>query len=188
MRLGESSWGRSDPVIRLTRSELRRWRPADLPSLVRSANNRAVWIHLRDRFPFPYTEGDGRDWIRHASREDPLHSFAIVVDGEAVGGIGLEPQPDVHRRSMEIGYWLGEPYWGQGIMTEAVRAVTDYATRSFGVCRVFAAVFDPNAASARVLEKAGYMLEGRLRRSVLKDGRLLDQLMYAYVVEDERGG
>jgi len=171
--------------ITLTRSELRRWRSSDLASLVRNANNRAVWINLRDRFPFPYTAREGREWIRLTAAEAPLHNFAIVVDGEAVGGIGVEPQPDVHRRSVEIGYWLGEPYWGRGIMTEAVSAVTTYAIESLNMCRVFACVFESNPASARVLEKAGFDREGRLRRSVLKAGRMLDQLMYAYVVDDD---
>ena len=99
--------------------------------------------------------------------------------------MAVEPQEDVHRRSMEIGYWLGESHWGRGIMTEAVSAVTAYAIQTFDVCRVFAAVFESNPSSGRVLEKAGFVREGRLRRSVVKDGRMLDQLLYAYVVEDE---
>jgi [ribosomal protein S5]-alanine N-acetyltransferase len=172
-------------LIRLTRSELRRWQETDVTSLVRHANDRRISGNLRDRFPSPYTDDDAREWIGIASGEEPLHHFAIVVDGEAVGGIGLEPQPDVFRRSVEIGYWLGLEYWGRGIMTEAVCAVTEHAIKTLDVCRVFAGVFDPNPASARVLEKAGFVQEGRLRRCVFKDGRMRDQLLYAYVVEDD---
>jgi RimJ/RimL family protein N-acetyltransferase len=174
-------------TIELSRCTLRRWHPKDVASLVRHANSRRVSANLRDRFAYPYTEKDARSWTEIASREDPLCHFAIVVHGEACGGIGLQLQPDVFRRSVEIGYWLGEAHWGRGIMTEAVSAVTAYGIELLGVCRVFAGVFDPNPASARVLEKAGYALEARLRRAVIKDGRMRDQLIYAYVVEEDDG-
>jgi [ribosomal protein S5]-alanine N-acetyltransferase len=175
---------RRAPVITLTRCRLRPWRAGDEESLVRHANNRNVWINLRDRFPHPYTEADAVGWIAMASQESPVLHFAIEVDGEAAGGIGLELQPDVFRRSAEIGYWLGEKHWGRGIATEAVRAMTAYAFETLEICRVFGGVFDPNPGSARVLEKAGYTLEGRLRRAAFKDGKPRDQLLYAYVVEE----
>jgi [ribosomal protein S5]-alanine N-acetyltransferase len=175
-------------MIRCRQSVLRRWAPGDVASLVRHANDRRVSGQLRDRFPHPYTVADAHAWIAVASLEDPLRHFAIEVDGSAVGGIGLEQQADVFRRSVEIGYWLGHAYWGRGIVTEAVAAATEYALTTFDVCRVFAGVFDPNPASARVLEKAGYGCEARLRRSVYKDGRMRDQLLYAYVVDDEPTG
>jgi RimJ/RimL family protein N-acetyltransferase len=89
----------------------------------------------------------------------------------------------VHRRSAEIGYWLGEPFWGRGIMSEAVPAFTAYAFATFDVCRLYASVFEWNPASARILEKAGYVCEGRLRKSVVKDGRTIDQLLFACVRE-----
>ena len=100
-----------------------------------------------------------------------------------VGSIGLTLQEDVHRRSAEIGYWLGEPFWGRGIMSEAVPAFTAYAFATFDVCRLYATVFEWNPASARILEKAGYVLEGRLRKSVTKDGRIIDQFLFACVRE-----
>ena len=102
----------------------------------------------------------------------------------AVGGIGILLQEDVHRRSAEIGYWLGEDYWGRGIVTEAVRRVTDWAFENFDLCRIFAHVFAWNPASMRVLEKAGYEYEGRLRQSVTKDGQTIDQVIYAIIRED----
>jgi [ribosomal protein S5]-alanine N-acetyltransferase len=163
---------------------LRPWRVGDEASLVAHANNRRVSRNLRDRFPFPYASADADEWIARVSAETPAQNFAMVVDGAAVGGIGLQLGTDVFRRSAEIGYWLGESYWGRGIATEALRAVSDYAFATFDICRLEAGVFEWNPASMRVLEKAGYALEGRRRRSVTKDGRTIDWLWYALVRDD----
>jgi [ribosomal protein S5]-alanine N-acetyltransferase len=161
---------------------LRPWRPDDEASLVANANNRAVWLNRRDRLPHPYTAADARAWLAVTTRDDPPHNLAIEVDGAAVGGIGIEPGTDVERCSAEIGYWLGEPFWGRGIMTAATIAMTAYAWEHFPVLtRIFAVPYARNPASFRVLEKAGYAREGMLRRSVIKEGIVLDQAMYAVV-------
>ena len=110
--------------LKLNKSRLRPWKEGDEESLVRHANNRAIWRNLRDLFPHPYTLADARHWIQIANPSLKTTNFAIVVDGAAVGGIGLVLKDDVFRRSAEIGYWLGEEYWGRGIVSEAVRAVT----------------------------------------------------------------
>jgi ribosomal-protein-alanine N-acetyltransferase len=170
--------------IILANAKLRRWKAGDEESLVQQANNQRIWRNLRDRFPNPYTMEDARIWIGIASVCEPQTSFAITVDDLAVGGIGILLQEDVHRRSAEIGYWLGEDYWGRGIVTEAVRRVTDWAFENFDLCRIFAHVFAWNPASMRVLEKAGYEYEGRLRQSVTKDGQTIDQVIYAIIRED----
>ncbi len=169
--------------LRLKHCLLRSWHDGDQPSLVHHANNRKVWINLRDRFPHPYTLVDADGWIAMARRLPANTQFAIEVDGEAAGGIGLDLGQDVHRRSAEIGYWLGEALWGRGIATEALCALTEFGFARFDLCRIYACVFDWNPASARVLEKAGYQLEGRLRQSVTKAGRTIDQLLYARVKE-----
>jgi RimJ/RimL family protein N-acetyltransferase len=109
--------------------------------------------------------------------------FAIAVNDEAVGGIGFVLRGDVERVSAEIGYWLAEPFWKRGIATEALVAVTAYAIETHNLTRVFALPFAWNTASCRVLEKAGYVLEARLRRSAIKDGKITDQMQYAFVVE-----
>jgi RimJ/RimL family protein N-acetyltransferase len=167
--------------IMLSKSRLRPWRKGDETSLVRHANNYKVWRNLRDRFPHPYTMADAEWWIGHAGGRLPVTSFAIVVNAEAVGGIGLELNTDVYRRSAEIGYWLGEEYWGQGITTEAVLAVVDYGFATFDICRIFAGVFERNPASMRVLEKAGFKQEARLIKAITKEGQTMDELIYAIV-------
>jgi RimJ/RimL family protein N-acetyltransferase len=165
---------------------LRPWRADDAASLVRHANNPRVWANLRDRFPSPYTPGDADAWLRHCARTVPITDLAIDVEGEAVGGVGLVLQTDVERVDAEIGYWLGEEYWGRGLMSAAVGAFVPWAFSRFNLARVHANVFAFNAASARVLEKAGFELEGRLRQSAYKNEQLIDQLLYARVRSDWR--
>jgi RimJ/RimL family protein N-acetyltransferase len=160
---------------------IRPWRASDVDSLVAHANNRKIWINLRDRFPHPYTARDGRTFIRAARKMQPETFFAIAVNGAAVGGIGFVMLQDVERVSAEVGYWLGEPFWGRGIVTEALIAVTEYAIEQHRLTRLFALPFAFNTASCRVLEKAGYLLEARLRRSAIKDGSVVDQLQYAFI-------
>jgi RimJ/RimL family protein N-acetyltransferase len=146
---------------------------------VRHADNRNVWLNVRDTFPSPYTINDARAWIEVATRTLRDQVWAIDIAGFAVGGIGLHPDEDVHRYNAEIGYWLGEEYWGKGVATEAVRAITRHAHEVRGLVRVYAAVFSWNRASIRVLEKCGYDFEGTLRMSAFKAGRFVDQELYA---------
>lgn len=168
--------------LELDRSLVRPWRASDAPSLALHANNRNVWINLRDAFPHPYTLADAERYLAARSTETTPTSFAIEIDGAAVGGVGFFPGTDVERVSAELGYWLAEPYWGRGVMTEVVRALTEHAVGTHGLTRVFAMPFEWNRASCRVLEKAGYVLEARLRRAVVKDARIIDQWLYAFVV------
>ena len=167
--------------LTLTRSIVRSWRPADADSLAAHANNRRIWINLRDAFPHPYTIHDAREFIRAIRSRSPETTFAITVGDEAVGSIGFVLHRDVERVSAEIGYWLAEPFWGRGITAEALGAVTTLAIQQHGLTRIYAVPFAWNAASCRVLEKAGYVLEARLRRSAIKDGRITDQMQYAYI-------
>ncbi|MDD5543031.1 MAG: GNAT family N-acetyltransferase [Acidobacteriia bacterium] len=167
----------------LDRCIIRSWQLTDAGSVAKQANSRKIWRNVRDAFPFPYTIGNAKEWIRIARADVPETHFAIEVHREAVGGIGVRLKEDVYRCTAEIGYWLGESYWGQGIVTEAVRALTDFAFANLGVWRVYADVFEWNPASMRVLEKAGYICEGRLRKNVIKDGQVIDALLYAKVRE-----
>ena len=166
--------------LALKTCEVRSWKRSDVASLALHANNRNIWINLRDRFPHPYTKSDARVFITSAREQRPETTFAIAVDGAAVGCIGFQLSVDVERVSAEIGYWLGEPFWGRGLDTEALIAMTKHAAGAYELTRLYARAFEWNPASCRVLEKAGYVLEGRLRRSAIKDGRIVDQLQYAF--------
>ena len=163
---------------------LRPWNKGDETSLVRYANNYEVWRRLRDRFPRPYTRADAEYWVDLTRQQHPQTQFAIEVHGEAVGGIGLEIGSDIGRRSAEIGYWLGEAHWGKGITTAAVRTLTSYGFQTLDLTRIFAVPFASSVASIRVLEKCGYIREGTMRRSALKEGVMVDQILYALTDQD----
>lgn len=169
--------------LHLERCTVRSWRSEDAAAIVPLANDRRVWLNLRDGFPHPYTLGTAKAFVDAAVAMRPETRWAIEVEGGAAGSIGITLHTDVERLSAELGYWLGAPYWGRGIMTEAVKAVTRHAIRAHALTRVYAVPYEWNGASCRVLEKAGFVREGRLRRAVIKDGRVIDQLMYAFVVD-----
>jgi RimJ/RimL family protein N-acetyltransferase len=139
---------------------IRSYRAGDAPALVAYADNRSVSRNLRDRFPYPYTPQAADGWLRHVATQEPETSFAIATAKELIGGIGLELGEDVHHRTAEIGFWLGEPFWGRGIVTDAVTAFTPWAFERFDLLRIWAGVFESNPASARVLEKAGDLASG----------------------------
>ncbi len=164
---------------------LRPWRRGDEAALVCHADSRRVWRNLTDRFPHPYRPSDALAWIAlHEAHEGPPHDLALEVEGEAVGGVGLKPGEDLARRSAEVGYWLGEAYWGRGLATAALGELTRYAFREFDFERLWAQVLDWNPASRRVLVKCSYRLEGRLRGAVTKDGELIDAFLYARLRSD----
>jgi ribosomal-protein-alanine N-acetyltransferase len=171
-------------ILPLTRATLRPWQAGDAASLVRHADDREIWRNLRDRFPHPYTAADAEVWLTWATRQAPSTNWAIEVDGEAAGGIGYILGDDVHARTAEIGFWLGRRFWGRGIVTDAVRAVTAYAFAAHDLLRVEAHVFAWNEASMRVLEKAGYEREACLRRAVAKDGAVTDLVIFAVLRPD----
>lgn len=160
---------------------VRSLRETDAAELARHADNRSVWLQLRDRFPHPYSIDDARGFIAFARGATPETAFAVTVDDQPVGSIGAVLGEDVERCSAEVGYWLGESYWGRGIATCALVGFTRYAFAAYELERLFAVPLAANTASCRVLEKAGYRLEGRMRRSAVKDGVVQDQALYAIV-------
>jgi len=159
--------------------QVRSWRRSDLDALLRHANNPRIASNLRDQFPYPYTRRAGIDYLDFVRDQAPERSFAIQYEGEAIGGLGFQIGADIARVSAEIGYWLGETYWGRGFATRAVDAASEWAFGEYKLTRIFALVFSHNLASVRVLEKAGFEKEGVLRRSAIKNGVVLDQLIYA---------
>ena len=162
-----------------TKCWLRQLEFDDAMSIARHANDREIWLNLRDRFPHPYTVADAEEYIAYAAEQTPCTSFGIVVDGVAIGTISLMLGHDIERFNAEVGYWIGREFWGRGIVTDAVVAATSYAFSTLERRRVFALPFVRNPASHRVLQKAGYICEGLMRRSAIKDGQLLDQFLYA---------
>jgi ribosomal-protein-alanine N-acetyltransferase len=165
--------------LELTCCIVRSWTTDDAESLQRHANNRNVSIHLRDRFPYPYALENAKTFLAWLARQPSPTVWAIEAGGEAVGGIGIERHSDIERVSAEIGYWLGEQVWGRGVATEALRAVTAEAFERYELTRIYAVPFADHRASIRVLEKAGYVKEGVMRQSAIKEGRIRDQALYA---------
>jgi len=159
--------------------KLRPWHMSDLGNLVKYGNNWNVAKNLMDRFPHPYTEADGRAFIDAASNAQPVHIFAIDLEGQAIGGIGIHPQTDIYRKNAELGYWLAEPFWGKGIMRKAIRLMVNYAFTTYDIERVFARPFSTNLASQKVLEKNGFLLEGKFEKTIYKNGEYLDEWVYA---------
>lgn len=166
---------------------LRPWELSDLTSLVKYANNWNVAKNLTNKFPYPYTENDGKAFIEFAIKDNPIHIFTIDINGEAVGGIGIHPQDDIHRKNVELGYWLGEPFWGQGIISRAINQAVNFAFETYDVDRIFARPFGTNIASQKVLEKNDFILEGRFEKTLIKGDTLIDELIYAIRRENWKG-
>jgi len=159
--------------------KLRQWQPGDALSLRTHADNPNVTACLLDRFPSPYSMADALAWVTGIQPAELPVNFAIEVEGQAVGGIGLEFRKDIYRKTPLIGYWMGEQFWGSGIMTEVVQSFTAYTFAQFDVICIQANVLSKNPGSMRVLEKAGYVKQGVLQRSVIKLGEVLDEHLYA---------
>jgi len=159
--------------------KLRAWNIEDRYSLVEYANNYNIARFMTDKFPYPYTLEDAINFIEMASMAVPPNILAIEVDGKAVGGIGLHIQPDIYRKNAEMGYWLGEPYWGKGIISSVIPQMVDYGFKHWSINRIFARPFGNNKASQKVLEKAGFLLEGKFENTLYKNGEYQDELIYA---------
>lgn len=164
-----------------TEIALRPWAAGDEEPLVAIANNRRIWRNLTDQFPHPYTDADARDWIEVANANpENARNWAVTAEGDVVGCVGFERLADpLGAKTAEIGYWVGEPHWGQGIATAALGKAVRVAFEDYDFVRVQASVFGWNPASGRVLEKAGFELEARHASRIFKDGEICDQLMYA---------
>ena len=144
--------------------KLRRWTLSDLENLVEHANNYNIAKWLTNQFPFPYTNEDGKNYLNLTAKDNPTKIFAIEVEGKAVGSIGIFPQSDIHEKSAEIGYWLSEQYWRNGIMSKAIQEVAQYGFDTFDIVRIFARPFSTNTGSQKVLEKAGFKLSASGRQ------------------------
>jgi ribosomal-protein-alanine N-acetyltransferase len=166
---------------------LKPWAKDDAESLVKHANNEKIAMNLRDGFPNPYSMTDAVSWIKMVMENKKDVIFAIEVDGEVCGGIGLHGGKDVCRYNAEIGYWLSEQHWGKGITTEAVELLVRFGFEKFSWTRIYAGIFSSNLASIKVLEKCGFKQEASFKKSVKKRGEYLDEHVYAILKEEWSG-
>jgi [ribosomal protein S5]-alanine N-acetyltransferase len=161
---------------------LRPWTAPDAPALVLLANEWAIWRNMRDQFPHPYTAANADFFIEHVANGPGGFIRAIVTpEGEVAGSVGLHFKADVSRRTAEVGYWLNPRFWGCGLATEAVQTLAAHAFATYDIVRLYAIVFAWNPASARVLARAGFEQEARLRQAITKDGETVDGLLWARV-------
>lgn len=166
--------------------KIRKWKLSDAKDLAIALSNRKIQDNLRDGLPYPYTEQDGANYISDmlSADENETFAFAITIDGKAVGSIGVFRQGNIHRQTAELGYYISEEYWGRGIMTEAVKQICQYVFSESDIIRIYAEPFAYNAASCKVLEKAGFQYEGTLRRNAVKNGKVIDMKMYSLLKEE----
>jgi [ribosomal protein S5]-alanine N-acetyltransferase len=162
---------------------IRPWQQKDAEPLVTLANNKKIWDHVRDYFPHPYTMKDAKEWLALNVGVTPVLNFVIEADGLFAGSIGMVPKTDVYKCNMEIGYWLGEPYWGKGIATIAIELICELIAKDYPhINRIYAEVFETNKASMRALEKNGFELECVRKKAVIKNGALLDDYVWVKFV------
>ncbi len=160
---------------------IRNWKENDVDSIIKYANNQKISMNLRDGFPHPYTLSDAKAFLSMIDKQDPNTFYAIASREEVIGSIGLVLGTDVHRFSAEMGYWLAESFWNKGIITNAVKKITEFAFTTFNLNRISAAPYSYNKASIKVLEKTGFKFEGIMRANVFKGGKILDQYLYAKI-------
>lgn len=151
----------------------------DIDSIAKYANNANIAKFMTNQFPHPYTTNNAKQFIEMATSKTPTHIFAIDVNSEAVGAIGIHPQQDVFCKNAELGYWLAEPFWNNGIITKAVNQIIQFGFSTFDITRIYARPFETNVVSQKVLKKCGFVLEATLKKTLFKNGEFLDELIYA---------
>lgn len=165
--------------------KLRKWRIEDAPDLARAISNKKIQDNLRDGLPFPYTVEDGKDFITSMLEADAnqTYAFAITVNDVVIGSIGVFRCSNIHARTAEMGYYIAEEYWNKGLGSSAVHQMVEYIFNNTDIIRIFAEPFAYNEASCRILEKAGFLFEGLLRKNAVKNGKIIDMKMYSIIKE-----
>lgn len=159
--------------------QLRNVNTATPEEIQKLANNHAIAVNLRDTFPYPYTVEDAVTYLELAANGVLGHVFGIYDNDTFVGCCSLIPQNDVYRINAEIGYWIGEPYWGRGYATDAVRQCLKFAFEELNLLRVYANICEYNIGSMKVLEKAGFEKEAIIKSSIMKEGKIFDEYLYS---------
>lgn len=162
---------------------IRKWKLTDAKTLANLLNNKNIQNNLRDGLPYPYTQKDAEYYISDMLSADPdkTFAFAITVDDMAIGSIGVFRRDNIHFRTAEMGYYIGEAYWGRGYGASAIKQTSQYIFEHTNIIRIFAEPFADNAASCRALEKAGFQNEGLMRSNAVKNGRVLDMKLYSLI-------
>ena len=161
---------------------IRNWQISDAQALAAVANNRNVWNSIRNEFPSPYTVMDALAWIKHANEEKPVANFAIEIGHVVAGNISCMWHKDVYAKTVEVGYFIGENYWGKGIASAAVALMLEAIKKNKEIVRIEAKIFDGNGASARVLEKNNFVLEGIRKNAIFKNGVIADEQVWVYLI------
>ncbi len=161
---------------------IRNWQISDAQALAAVANNRNVWNSIRNEFPSPYTVMDALAWIKHANEEKPVANFAIEIGHVVAGNISCIWHKDVYAKTVEVGYFIGENYWGKGIASAAVALMLEAIKKNKEIVRIEAKIFDGNGASARVLEKNNFVLEGIRKNAIFKNGLIADEQVWVYLI------
>lgn len=163
--------------------ELRKWKPSDASDLAKIISNKKIQDNLRDGIPYPYTQTDAEFFINEMlnAAPDKIYPFAITANGELAGSIAVYRQDNIHFRTGELGYYIGERFWGKGIGTAAVKQICEFIFENTDIIRIFAEPFSYNKASCRVLEKSGFNYEGTLYSNAFKNDRITDMKMYALI-------
>jgi|ERR1035437_2457015 RimJ/RimL family protein N-acetyltransferase len=159
--------------------KLRPWKEEDIEHLLKYANNKKIADNMRDRFPYPYIRESGIAFIKESNEENPTKIFAIEIDGIPAGSIGIFPGTDVYRKSAEIGYWVGEEFWGKGIATKVVKEIIKYGFDTWDLNRIYAKTFSSNEISQRVLLNSGFKFEAKTEKAVFKNNQFLDELIFS---------
>lgn len=162
---------------------LREWKKSDAAALAKLANNKKIWDNVRDRLPYPYTKNDAKEWLSLVKKQKTVTTFCVEADGEVAGSIGFTLKDDVYRKNAEIGYFIGEQFWGKGIATEAVKQLVGYIQKKIDVIRIYAEVFEYNKASMKVLEKNGFYLECIRKKAAIKNNVVLDDYVWVRLLE-----
>ncbi len=159
--------------------QIRELQTSDADILSQLMNNINIWNNLRDRIPFPYMREDALAFIKLSHTNDRIHNFGITFNNEFCGVIGFERQTDIHKQSVELGYWIGEPYWHKGIATHAIHLATKWAFANLHINRIYASVFEHNTASIKALLNNDFKQEGILKKAIFKNGKFLDEYIFA---------
>ena len=161
--------------------ELRKWRLSDAKELAAALNNKRILNNLRDGLPFPYTEQDATEYITamRSADENDTFAYAITAENHVIGSIGAFRQINIHRQTAELGYYLVEEYWGQGVMSGAIRQLCGTIFQTTDILRIYAEPFSYNAGSRRALEKAGFRYEGLMKNNAVKNGKVVDMALYS---------